>query len=744
MANDPGEKISSLPILDAATSDDFVPIIRGKINGRMRATVIGAANVTAPAITTALGYVPYNAANPSGYVTSAYVTKAAVGLSNVDNKSSITIRGEGGSALIRSPYFFMNNDGMGNPVIGLTATSAIQVDGSGVVNIVQDSVVRAAFSAAQSTVVSPLNVAGALTEGGDRVATLPALAESTGGTKVAFQQLGTGAILRNVQNKIAQDSPQTVRDRGAVGDGTTNDRAPFVACDVIGAFVVPPGMYRIPSNITFANHVTFAAGARLVIPTGVTVTFNGGLAAPSAQIFNFTGTGAVAGLSSVDILWFVGDAWNNPSRVDGRALAQKAYDACVSNAVVQWPTGYLKHDGTAITVMKGQQTRGGGKNATLLLWTSTATNGFAVSTVSFASISGVGCSWGDYRLLPASGTFIRVSAVLGVSLDDIGSYVAYDAVTFDSSVAACTVTNSNFFESFNAGVTAQNAGDIFLSNFIINTNLVYVVTGAATGTFQVGEQVKGLSSLKQGPLQRIDDTTMAVGYVGSTPQVFSVGETIQGITSGATATITSARIPHASGGIRLADHVEAFIAESGDIIGGQYPMVSDAASNTQFNRPAYCSFTDVYFDSGIYGCAHNNSIEFDFVGCWWSNRSNGAVFSNCDGFKFNGGKLINNAVNGHQINATCTNFVYSGVSFRGNSVSSSGLFNGLLFKAGASKFIVTGCIGDDSALGYGTQAYAVNVEAGASDRYQIVNNRFTSAQLNDGGTGVNKLVSANF
>ena len=119
------------------------------------------------------------------------------------------------------------------------------------------------------------------------------LAASSGSSLVGFIQSGAGAVARTVQDKL-REPVQTVRDRGAATDGTTDARAAFVACDAIGPVVVPSGSYLIATNLTIANAISFAPGAKLVIPNGVTVTFNGTIEAGPFQIFQCTGTGAVA------------------------------------------------------------------------------------------------------------------------------------------------------------------------------------------------------------------------------------------------------------------------------------------------------------------------------------------------------------------------------------------------------------------------------------------------------------------
>jgi hypothetical protein len=86
-----------------------------------------------------------------------------------------------------------------------------------------------------------------------------------------------------------------VRDYGAAGDGLADDRAEIVAAaSAAGAgrgIYVPSGTYRVASNLTLTCATTFAPGARLSIPAGVTVTLNGAMIAGLTQLF--TGAGRV-------------------------------------------------------------------------------------------------------------------------------------------------------------------------------------------------------------------------------------------------------------------------------------------------------------------------------------------------------------------------------------------------------------------------------------------------------------------
>jgi hypothetical protein len=66
-----------------------------------------------------------------------------------------------------------------------------------------------------------------------------------------------------------------VRDYGAVGDGTTDDRAAFVAADTAAAgreVMVPAGTYRIASSLTMTNPVRFEG--KLSMPDGARLSLN--------------------------------------------------------------------------------------------------------------------------------------------------------------------------------------------------------------------------------------------------------------------------------------------------------------------------------------------------------------------------------------------------------------------------------------------------------------------------------------
>jgi hypothetical protein len=80
---------------------------------------------------------------------------------------------------------------------------------------------------------------------------------------------------------------------GAHADGIIDCRAIIAATDALGPFELPLGDYLIGSSITISSEVNFLPSSRLIIPTGVTVTFSSEISAGIEQIFVCTGTGAV-------------------------------------------------------------------------------------------------------------------------------------------------------------------------------------------------------------------------------------------------------------------------------------------------------------------------------------------------------------------------------------------------------------------------------------------------------------------
>ena len=121
----------------------------------------------------------------------------------------------------------------------------------------------------------------------------PVASAVTNAADVAYDPPFTGSVGTNVEAKLAQY--MSVKDFGADSTGVASCSTAFSDADLSGALnlTIPAGTYLVSTDVTFTLPVTMDAGAILDIPTGVTVTFNGGFYAGVYKTFNCTGTGAV-------------------------------------------------------------------------------------------------------------------------------------------------------------------------------------------------------------------------------------------------------------------------------------------------------------------------------------------------------------------------------------------------------------------------------------------------------------------
>jgi len=122
-----------------------------------------------------------------------------------------------------------------------------------------------------------------------------ALAASGGSSLVGYLPAGTGAVATTVQTKLRENV--SVKDFGAVGNGSTDDRGAISAAQTAAAgntLLFPAGTYSIASNLTITANCEFQAGAILAPASGVTVTMTGAIVAGVYKIF------AVSALKHVD------------------------------------------------------------------------------------------------------------------------------------------------------------------------------------------------------------------------------------------------------------------------------------------------------------------------------------------------------------------------------------------------------------------------------------------------------------
>lgn len=166
---------------------------------------------------------------------------------------------------------------------------------------------------------------------------ISSLASSSGSSLIGFIQSSAGAVLRTMQEK-GRDT-FGAKDYDAVGDGIIDDRNALntMLTNLTSDFTnfelyFPKGSYLIGSNLTIPTGVAlrFHAGAKLIIPNGVTVTMsNPELLAGRQQIFQCTGTGVVVGNIRNALIYpewwgFIADGLHAPVAGDYSARAAAA------------------------------------------------------------------------------------------------------------------------------------------------------------------------------------------------------------------------------------------------------------------------------------------------------------------------------------------------------------------------------------------------------------------------------------
>lgn len=176
----------------------------------------------------------------------------------------------------------------------------------------------------------------------------------------------------------------------------------------------------------------------------------------------------------------------------------------------------------------------------------------------------------------------------------------------------------------------------------------------------------------------------------------------------------------AQGGVRLSNQCEAVVMTNGDILQGVYSMTTGAAAWAAGSRPAYCNFTDVFFDSAAQGATIDNMALSTFVGCWWSGGRTaggypGLTLNRCDALKFVNCEFFNNGGSGALVSSQAKRVSFHNPTFNSNSVTAgAGAAHGINFADGASDFQI---IGGSSGNGLytGTQGYGIFIGTGCSN-----------------------------
>lgn len=253
-----------------------------------------------------------------------------------------------------------------------------------------------------------------------------------GGGNPSTQPLGdnttSAANSQFVNNQIC-----SIAEFNPAADGTTNDSAVFTtaaaSCSMIA--LTPGKQYAIGTNLAVSAGIRFfgaTSGGPFVVKTGITLTLNGTIDAPVANLFTLQGTGSVTiGPSTIDVYpeWFGAKGDNS---TDDTTAIQNAINSLTKGSVRFGSKTYKVT--SVLSIPRGYiSLTGNGQRNTII--SSTATTG------DMLTLSGVdgNCSVADEewfnriekmsfkRATPATaGTGIKLTNTCGAWLSDVSLF----------------------------------------------------------------------------------------------------------------------------------------------------------------------------------------------------------------------------------------------------------------------------------------------------------------------------------
>lgn len=542
---------------------------------------------------------------------------------------------------------------------------------------------------------------------------------------------------QTVAGKLAQIGPSPADVDATAPLGVNDARAAMLACDALGPWALSPGIYRVASNLTVTKHVRVQPGARFDIPSGVTVTFAGGITAGPYQIFNLAGTGAVAGLNLAHAQWFMGDISSLPGLPVSVTLCDtlwlKAFNAVqgtLSLGGVLLDGRYVRLKG-AVQINPGYASYDG--NGATYLWNSSVTVGFNVSAGPAGYIRGFEFRPQTDGTIPTAGT----AALVGRTDCDLTDFRITDAYAGVDIIGGVTQFIQRFRIDGSLTYGLRNKGiDCFISGGRMSALSDWITLSGITGTFALGDAI-AISGSVGYIATKLDATRYRMFFNDKLP---SVGAAITS-SSGGAATIASATIPHQAGGWRTEGNVEAVMLSDLDILGGLYSRRTESYSGTvgrTGNMYGCAVATSVYFDSSYLG-AYVDGMASSKDEAWYANARDagqtGVQYLRTSRCTF-GGRYVSNSGRGASWNAQCIYSSMNGYVFDGNCRNYSGGADWCDMKLmGAIQYFAMGpgFVGFQGASGT-TPPKSISIDGG-SDYLRLANAVVPAGSLVNNSTG---------
>lgn len=505
-------------------------------------------------------------------------------------------------------------------------------------------------------------------------------------TKLSFLQSGTDAVARTVQAKDREWV--TPGDRGALGDGVTDDGAAFTSAIANGDFHVPPGTYLIGSNLSITSNTTFAAGAKLKPDAGVTITVSGAVETGDTAIFDLSAGGSVVLSQNARIARL---AWFGMSPTETAANNTAAFNAAIAachssnGQALVFPAGTLSVN--SLVVNKSGVGLSGHRAGTWLV--NNAANAPAIDINGGEAQMILWCSAKNLRI----GQAAAVAAGLGncgIRIRNADQVVLDDVVCFQ------------FPGALHRGFVFENAADFSISKLVslncINDGFYFVNT----------------------PLGFTD---------GSAHGLFSFSNAGAGFFFSGCSGMFMSNL-HAYGNGTSAFHFSGATALNQFFFGTGWIADTSASHNWLVQNLNRSSFSDCWGSTQISTAVNPSATGMTITGATCHDLG----FTNCHYFNNNSQGVT---VTSSATNISFSNCFFGGVSPQGNGQSGAGA--GIRLEL-CSDVTVTNCRARSNAS-QGFVATAV-----ASDYLMVQNNNFrgnTGASLTNSSTGLNNQVGTN-
>lgn len=316
-------------------------------------------------------------------------------------------------------------------------------------------------------------------------------------SKLSFTQAGTGAVERTIDGKLKEVI--SVKDFGAIGDGTTDDtaaiKAALTAAD--GGFVfVPTGIYRITSPLD--TGVT--AQIRLIGPSSAFFS-HGFVATAKSGTTDFTETciDPAANLAK-RFATIKCDNTNLLGALDGASVGSKSTLRHLENLCVYGVNGakmgaYLQPQDALIQNC----------HFALFEWFGVCIRGGITSTINKCSFSDNG-----WNLSHSGSASYPATYLSGCAINVVSNYIASDFATVVSPNAATTLSIENVFvwvrawtgtnQSGYRGLQVHMCRGLNVDNFGSYTgNYFYFAQGSVNNIYVENYATKGLTTSDNDP-----------------------------------------------------------------------------------------------------------------------------------------------------------------------------------------------------------------------------------------------------